>query len=275
MSPPAAMTTADGSCRTRFGLLVGSHVGLGIAMGLIAYFSKGNELPIWLAIWFIGLVSSEMLLLGMWIGLANARWWLKLIGLVAGTAWLVVLAISPDPSSAQYFWEELVPFIAIPVVVFAGACWCGRHWLARMQQQNEWEPLPAANELQFTMKSLGLLILAIAVILALGRLTRDIDAGSGGFVVTVFTISLTALLAGTMLIWACLGPGRISVRIPIALVGMAAVGLIFPYYVGGPEWRFLVWPVLTLVLSGYVVASLLVVRSCGYRLVALERKPSQ
>ena len=93
-------------------------------------------------------------------------------------------------------------------------------------------------------------------------------------VLIVCVFSMLALISGAMLIWACLGPGRVGVRVPVALLGMAALGLVFAsYFENAPAWRFATWPALMLVISSYVVSSLLVVRSCGYRLVSVWHPP--
>lgn len=96
-----------------------------------------------------------------------------------------------------------------------------------------------------------------------------------GIVITACVFVLIALLSTFMLVWACLSQGRAAIRIPLAFVGTLAAGLIFPYYMGGPEWRYLAWPGLMLVIAAYVSGSLLVIRSCGFRLVPHGQDPAR
>src|SRR5678815_4336205 len=102
---------------------------------------------------------------------------------------------------------------------------------------------------------------------------RDSDKGGSGTVIAVCVFVLIALLSTAMLVWACLSQGRPTIRIPLAFAGTMAAGLIYPYYLGGPDWRYVVWPGLMLVIAAYASASLLVIRSCGFRLVPLRQAP--
>jgi hypothetical protein len=264
------MIAIDKLRKTRLGIMLGAHFVLGLAMAVPALLYPGRDWPGWIQVWFLGLVCSEIMLFGIWAGFAKCAWWLKLLGLAAGAVWLLLLGLSADPDI-----KNVLPMLGLlgpPMLVVASAC-LGSRWLVRIEKRAIWQPLPSSTEVQFTLKSLIGLTLIVSLLLALGRVVQWIDKGASGTAIAVCVFVLIALLSTVMLVWACLSQGRPPIRIPLAFVGTTAAGLIYPYYIGGPDWRYLAWPGLMLVIAAYVSVSLLVIRSCGFRLVAIQQVP--
>jgi hypothetical protein len=221
----------------------------------------------------MALLCSQMLLLGVWIGLSATRWWSKFLALALGIGWLTCLSFAPNPSP-NLSDDLIVVAIHASAVLGVALCFALLRWRwATLDRRSSWQSLPAAVELQFSLRSLIGLTVTVALLLALGRVVQWLERETSSVLLIVFVFALLALLASVLLVWSCLGPGRVIVRVPIMFAGMAALGLVFPFYIGGPEFRFLVWPALMGLVAVYAGASLLTVRSCGYRLVP-RRSPA-
>jgi hypothetical protein len=80
--------------------------------------------------------------------------------------------------------------------------------------------------------------------------------------------SLCFAVVGMAGVWAGLGLARPMPRIAVLLLISAVFGLLFMYCLSSDEWQSYFYSVSIMVLQAAVlVASLLIVRSCGYRLV--------
>ena len=265
------MTTNCKSLRSRVGLLIGAHIALGLAMAIPSLAYPGRNWPGWVQVWFFGLACSEILLVGIWVGFSASAWWLRLAGLSAGTGWLAFLGLSTDLRAQNVL--PMLGFLGTPMLVVAGACLVCRFGFVRLERQDSWQPLSQSDEVQFSLKSIFGLTLLVSLLLALGRLVQRIDQGISSATISVCVFVLVALLTTWMLVWASLSRGRVQIRLPLAIAGTLASGLIFPYYLGGPGWRYVIWPSLMLVIALFTTGSLLVVRSSGFRLVPIRRPP--
>lgn len=262
--------TTHNLTKRRVGLMIGAHMVVGIAMALPSLAYPGQAWPFWIQMWYAGQVCADMLLLGMWAGFGTNVWWQRLLGLAAGMLWLLFLGLSTDPRMQNAL--PMLGFLGVPMLVVAVVCLGCRWLLVRLEQRDAWKPLPAQAETQFSLKSIFVLTLIVSVLLALGRLLHWVQPGSWGTVILVSIFILVALLSTLMLIWASLSQGRVTIRLPLAFAGSLATGLLVPYYTGGPTWRYAAWAALMFVIAAYVSCSLIVIRSCGYRLNAIWEK---
>lgn len=255
-------------------LLVALHVAVGLAMGLVALIWTGVNWPIWVQLPMLGLVCSEALLLGMWLGFARTRLWLKLLGFCCGLGWFLFLEFAPAPGRVwrlDQIDDAAGPLLAIVFAAALASLAC--RWLAaRVVHKDDWPVRPLAQEMQFTLKSIVGLMISVAALLALRDAVRWAYTVRIDDEITLLVFALVGVLAWLLLLWATLGQGRPAVRIPVMLAGMAALGLIFPYYTGGPAPRYVTWPALTVTIGLYSTASLLVIRHCGYRLVSVWQR---
>jgi hypothetical protein len=248
-------------------MLIAVHLSLGTAMALTVLVYPGLQEWALLVVLYAGVICSDILLLGLWLGFSAARAEAKVAALMAGVLWLVGLSIAPAPNRPAAFIGELVIFMSVPIAVAAGSsALCGR-WLARVELRSQWASSTIPEELRFSLNSLLFLILAIAVLLGVGRFSRSIG---DVFQVVLAIFALTALLATGMLVWATLGPGQPLVRVPTIISGMTLLGLLPPYAMNGPSFRYFIWPSLLAAVAVIAASSLLVVRSCGYRLVRIR-----
>ena len=257
--------------RLAFAILIGAHLLLGLMMATLGRVFGPNTWPIWTVIWLVGLVASEIVLVGIWAGLWRSNSWIKVVGLVCGIAWLNLITELTSPNPYPAVLETAIVF-GVPILTIAIISGLYRSRFANLTRRNDWQPVAISADLQFSVWALFGLTFFIAALLGLGRLVQWLDQGRSHIVLVVFVFTLLSLLATAMLVWACLGQGRLVVRLPTLLLGMLGLGLVFPYYLGGPPWRFLVWPALMAVVAIYASGSLLVVRACGYRLESIRRQ---
>jgi hypothetical protein len=259
-----------GKLHPRIGWTIAAHLMLGFSMGLVARALPGWDWPIWVSIWYMALLCSQVLLLGTWLGLSATSWWRKIVGLAAGIGWLAALSLAPGPPPNTSAALTLVAIHASAVFVIA-VCFAFLRWRwVKLEHRSGAETLPAASDLQFSLRSLIGLTVTVALLLALGRIIQGLGEETPSLLIVAFVFALVALLASLLLVWSCLGPGRIVVRGPTMLGGMMALGLVIPYYLGGPTWRFVIWPALLALIAAFTGGTLVVVRSCGYRLVRRE-----
>ena len=161
----------------------------------------------------------------------------------------------------------------MPAVAVAMSCGLCSRFFVRIEKREHWTSRPVSDEMKFTLRSMIWLTVAISTLLALGRIIQWISPWDD-LAPLLFIFALLALIASGMLVWAALGQGQVIVRVPIALLGIALLGLLPPYYMGGPSFRFFVWPSLTSEVAICTVGSLLAIRSCGFRLVR-KQPPSE
>jgi hypothetical protein len=117
---------------------------------------------------------------------------------------------------------------------------------------------------------MGLTVL-VSLLLALSRVFQLLGPVQGvAILIVLFILILQLVLATVTLVWATLGDGRVIVRFPIMYLTVIVVGALFPYYTGSSREDLLLWTTLAAAVAAYAAASLLVVRSCGYRITALK-----
>lgn len=253
------------AARLRVAALLAGHVLVGGVCGGVSFFWSGWGWHILVELTYLALIISQALILGSWIGLGPQRWYVSLIGGMAGALWLFAIAFAPFPyktvGEALQLCGMLLP---IPFVVALVAA--GFRWLVIAQRADAWPVQPVSKELQFTLGSLIGLMVLVSVLLGLGGVLRSMNTDEAPVFVGIACF-LAVLVIG-LLIWACLGVGRPAVRVPIAISAMVAIGLLFPYYTRDTYlWRYAVWAGLMFAIGLIMSSSLLVVRSCGYRLI--------
>jgi hypothetical protein len=244
----------------RLALLVGGHFALILLTPLLALLGFH---PRWVATGYVTLAAVQSVLLGLWAGLLAHPWQRPPVILV-GAAWLAIVSHG-DQDAAK---NLVVPAIVIFVISLA---W--RKWFGQIARRDEWPSFSMAGDTQFSLKALTVLTSAVAILLAAVRVIRSLPDRYRSDAVLLGVVCVVVSISTIILVWACLGRGRLRVRVPIALLGVAATGLALPLSMGGPLRYDYFWPIATLLWSAYVSVSLLVVRRCGYRLVSLDYVP--
>jgi hypothetical protein len=207
----------------------------------------------------LAVVFCQTSMVGMWAGLANFNAYGRLLGLAVGCVvlWAILGWGIGDPG------PEVFVLVAVAAGVVALAAWLVRLFKARLGLAGE----QAAREgLQFTIRHLLLLTFAIACLLTVGRVlapfVRGVDM-MASLVVLGLCFAAVALAA----MWAMLGLGRPLLRL-VPVIGVAgASGYIG--YIALDEGDGLFWITLPVLQAALLLASLAVIRKCGYRLLPL------
>lgn len=273
----------DHQRRVRIGLLISAHLVSGLIMTLIARAIPEVKASLAGGLAFVGLVGSEVLLLGMWAGLSSEPSWKRSSGLTLGVAWLAALPIVMTKAINLNLRTELpvlLTVFALPTLVVAAALTICRWTFVRIARKDDWPPAASSGELQFSLVSMLGLMASVALLLAGGRISRLLGGSDPRIIHLGLVFAFCALLTTGLLVWAGLGQGRLRVRVPLGMLGTMLLGLIPPYYIDDVYWwRFLAWPGATAAAGAITLGSLVAMRQCGYRLVprceaAIENLPA-
>jgi hypothetical protein len=130
--------------------------------------------------------------------------------------------------------------------------------------------------LQFTIRHLLMATAVVAIVLGIGQGVRAFADGQGeeGFFMAARLDLFVAILSPCLIVvdlvtlWAALGIGRPTSRLAVVVPMAFVLGTIPMYYLGEKGWSSLIiWSAIMGLQAIIIAASLLVVRSCGWRLV--------
>jgi hypothetical protein len=167
----------------------------------------------------------------------------------------------------------LVAFPSAVILVVLSALMYGRRKLRLAHLAAS----PATVEgFHFSLSHLFLATTVVAVVLAIGRGAMSLAAANfaGNGLATMFVVAVTVpslIIVELATVWGALGIGRPTLRLAIVLPTAFVLGLVPPFFqqtIMGSDWeRFLGWSLVCGLQAIITAASLLVVRSCGWRLV--------
>lgn len=229
----------------------------------------------------MGIPAAQLLLLIFWVGMGTSRLGTRLVGGVLGAAFRGLMANlsflligAPEFIGSAFedypktcLWNSLV------VLSLAGLCrliW-GRFAELRCLPSPE-KTLPHAW-FRFSIRHILALTAVVAILLGLACSVRPPRAGRALLEYPMF-LKIGVPLVSVYGAWAALGLGRLRWQIPLVmLVTIVLVGA--EMWVSNVLWTnvslfvdaILVSLPLTFTTVATVVGSLLVVRSCGYRLI--------
>lgn len=248
-------------------ILVVVHVISGLIIG---YFAEEGEGMVLLT-GYIGLFFCQTSLLGIWGGLATYKWPIRLFGVIFGIAYLV-----PQLCFSLNDWDaNVILLVILSTIVVAGVMLIVRRFFARLQRTSNAALSVSAEGLQFSIRHLMLLTLAISCTLAIGRLIQP-HFQSGPQLAIVVVVGMCFVSVGLMSAWAMLGTRHVILRGIVVLVVSLVAALIPPLLWMGLS-DLLRWTLMMTWEASFLLVSLYVVRRCGYRLVRLsyEIEPSQ
>jgi hypothetical protein len=199
---------------------------------------------------------SQTSLLGICGSLGTSLWWMRLTGVVVGIGYLFfVFGIGANDVSI----ETLIVFLAVISVVsfpLLIARFC------RIVIRLDDFPVVPTGPLQFSIRHLIIVTFVVACLITIGKLCQQ----------RLLPIALTCGVVGILPVWFVLA----SKRPTIFSIGVVVVGACAGYFYG---WLFIdgevFWKIVAATATLSVVVSLLVVRSCGYRLVRLPKMTPQ
>jgi hypothetical protein len=224
---------------------------------------------------FTGLLLGQASLLAIWVGLGNASLVRRGAAIcVAGSfLWAVLVTAAdgwrrPDAEELCVLALAIIACLLPTIALFLALKRCGPRLIICSARKRP----PANKPFQFSTQHLLMLAVVVAAALVAGRLGRAMDnsIGNGWFVVGVFCCILPVCFIYAVLaaVWACLPANKVIVRVPIALLVGALVGLVPPFYFRLPGLEeYLLCLMSAAIAQTVTILSLLVARSAGYRLV--------
>ena len=208
---------------------------------------------------FVGLAFAQAGLLGLWCALGSASWRLRLGGLIVGTGYLVVgFSFAADDND----WQTYYIFTFTTTVITAGLAVLRYFRFRLIVAPHERSPV---QRLQFGIRHLLALTLLTAIVVALAL---HLEIGMSGFGVLLLATLITLPFIAIALVvpWAVLGQARLPIRGAVLLIvtAVAALGAFLLL-------REIAFTWMLLAEAALLIATLLVVRVSGYRLVKLDK----
>jgi ABC-type multidrug transport system fused ATPase/permease subunit len=247
--------------RPRILWLVLAHIVVGLTGAFVAYPLRGPTLrgPA-----FVGIVFSQTSLLGIWGGLGTNPWWSRLIGVVVGVGSLgLLLGVGVDELAWENYFIVSVGTALITGVLLVVRCFRVCICVATVEQA-------AAYRMQFTIRQLLVLTFAVACLVSLGKwLAPHLMNVTEPLLLTL--IGLVFATVGLLSVWPALGARHPVLPSLIVIVVAAGVGFCFAQLTPMSGMASL-WMTVTSIEALVLVPSLLVVRSCGYRLMRLPSR---
>ena len=213
------------------------------------------------AILFLGLVTSQLCLLGMWLGLGKSHWAFKLAGAACGTATVWAVMVAP-----RLYWQSdpLVIAVTLVLVTAAGCIALDRWWLDLEQAADG--SIDNQAGLRFSLGQLLGATCFYAAVLGLGRLRASTTSESSWvWIIVAVSFALSLIAVPVVALWSALGRERLAVRIMVGVTVSSVHGLL-PAAVLKLNWsQVLNFSLCYLICGVLIFASLLVIRSNGCR----------
>ena len=243
--------------------LVVAHAVVGLTVALTTHFAAHAPLPsLWEPVHF-GLVFSQVALLGIWGSLGAHRWQVRLIGVLVGVGYLMsVLVVGIGELDSE---ASLLVVVAAALVTIT--LWPVRLLGGRIFRKSS--PATSASPIQFHIRHLMILTFVVACLVTIGKTVHP-HIFHGSVLFELLLVPLVFGIVGVMPVWFVLATRQ---AVPYG-IGLVALGAFAGYCFGrktAPDFEML-WVTATTTETIAMVVSLLVVRSCGYRLVRLPSR---
>jgi hypothetical protein len=286
MSDTLDRLEAEAPCKAttvsrRLRWLIAAHVVLG-AIPVLSVFVPPDVrfLPVLWALWSV--LLAQLMLLAFWAAMGGNRGIGRLLGALGGCAyvavWPVLVSILSPYSAEASAGEWILGYLTMllldtgMVLLLAGGCLIMRRWFVELHRLPQ--PTDNAGPPCFRYSILHLLVVTsvVAVVLGLMRSARQDDSlatqwyslASYALPIVVFLVNLVCAMRAT------LEPGRIRLKVSLVFVVAILLGIAQAFADRNDKVAWWLFPCFVLVMAlptAIVVASLLVVRSCGYRLI--------
>ena len=240
--------------------MIGCHVAAGIVVGWLPKLPTSTNISI---MFYLAIIFSDSTLLGAWSVFARCRLWWRMAGLLAGLGYLVTLTSLITRREGFVFATLIGVTYAMAFCLSLVARLRG---IRLLRSGLDGSGLPP-QEFQFSIGHLLVLTATVAITLAVGKDYHDPRAWS---IAAEYGAALA--IAPLMAIWGCLGTRRWWWGVPLVLIVSFLAGFI-PVVVAREAARDLWWSITTLIEGVISMASLYVVRSCGYRLSRRSDRP--
>ena len=249
------------STKMKMSLLVAAHVVAGL---LVWLFCADLIYPISSFV-LLPLIFADAGLVGIWGGLSAARLVWRLLAPLAAILYLwAILSFGRfDPTKLE-FWVHTISTLAVLMVLVGLRYSPFRLRLARLPNVSQ---LPQG--FQFSIRSLLLATATVAVVFGIGRTAYAISDNYPNAVYFVM-FPLCIIVVTLAMLWATLSKGRPTYRLTAVVPAAFLVGTTPMVYAASSRTDWLamaLWPCVFGLQAIITAASLLIVRSCGWRLV--------
>jgi hypothetical protein len=253
----------------RIWLLVIVHFLAGI--GFSAWAAIEGEIPFVLEYLLLlppcAIILCQSCLLAFWAVMSRMLVWYRLAGFIAGTVYLEILfgAAIGDEDELMF-----LPSIATGIVTVALlATRLRKVQLLRPPDPSQPE---TAEGLRFSIRGLMLFTLVVAVLITALKALREVDdQPARPLLVAIW--ALCFVVTDLAALWSALGLAAPAARSTVVILMSPALGALFCYAVGAQWEGYFNIMTIMLLQSLCLIGSLLVVRSCGYRLTR-RKNPS-
>lgn len=189
-----------------------------------------------------------------------------------GVAWIATMFVRIS------FWPELgellflltigFVFSVVIVAVLTIGLLVVRVKVAELHWLPDSETIDASFAWRFSIRQLFSLILAAALFLGAARIADNISLPVLPLIVLLVLVVLTALVNTMLPIWAILSPGSMWARMLFAILASTFLGFVLSMRTADDDYRQAAMNSLAyLPAAVLLVSALLVVRSCGFRLL--------
>jgi hypothetical protein len=195
----------------------------------------------------------QAFLLSFWVVTSSASHWKKIMAVVTGTIYLEVLLGSAVARDIGGLATVTVTATAASLLMLrAKGVICVRQAPEK----------PVAEPIRFSIRGLMLLIAIAAVFITVARTLQEMTEKT--VPLNIF-FSLCIVTVGLVATWAVLGAAEPFRRSAIVLILSPVLGVLFAIAASADQgaWVFII--LTTILYSVAMLASLLIVRSCGYR----------
>ena len=237
-------------------------------IGLVAGFLKQidlnapRELSGLLVVPLVASVLCQAFILALWGVISTASPWKRIAGLLAGSVYLEtlwLLALEGElPATSTITIGVTTAFL---LVLRAN----GDKFTRQVQDGSPAQP--ETERLRFSIRGLMLLTAAVALLSAIAKAFQGIGFAPNRLTLVNVFLALCFVTIGFVALWAVLGKAKPLVRGAVVFVVSPILGVFFAISVNAHQagWVYIILSML--LYSAALLASLLVLRSCGYRFV--------
>jgi hypothetical protein len=205
------------------------------------------------------LAMGQAVLIALWGVASTSSPWRRLVGLVAVAAYLeALLALGLD--------GEFLGTATVTIAVTTASLIVVRALGVRLARESE-EGRTGRGEpdgLRFSIRGLMTFTAAVAL---LSAGARTLQASRGGFILLAAVWALCFVAVGLVALWAALGEARPRRRVLVVFALSPVLGGFFAHASEAHQAGQFYILTTMLLYPAVLLGSLLVVRSCGYRLV--------
>jgi hypothetical protein len=259
--------------------LVASHILLATVPTAGPFLPPDNPyLPLLWALSSIPL--GQMLVLSFWVGMGagriTCRLIIALIGCVYLEAWPALgTALYQAVYDTPYYGSGFGAGVAMSwmIVLVIAAVFLVVRRFSELRIAPDPSGMQSPTRVQYSILSILVLTAVVAVLLGLMRSARD---EPGWPLVAAYALVFVVFLIDVLCaVWAALSPGRMRWRVSLVFLVASLLGALISVILRLPSvawWLVPGWMLASVVPVAVVIASLAVLRSCGYRMMSKVRE---